>query len=487
MKPELREALANLDISRLAPADRERILHLLQRRRQVIAENSALFFAPYAKQLSFFAAGRTYRERLLMAGNQLGKTMAGGFEVAAHATGVYPQWWPGRRYEAPTRGWVSGVTGESTRDNPQRVLLGPVGSWGTGMIPKSRIKKIVKAAHGVSDLVDMVFVEHVSGGTSVIAFKSYEKGREKWQGETLDYVWFDEEPPLEIYSEGLTRTQAVGGFAIVTFTPLLGMSNTVKRFIVDKTPGTHVTSMTIYDVEHYTDEERAVIIAGYPPHERDARANGIPILGSGRIFPVEELTIKEGRIEIPNHWPRIAGIDFGWTHPTAVLWAAWDRDTDTVHIYDEHRASQTMTLVHAHAIKSRGDWIPVAWPHDGENGTAQGEGISLASQYRSHGVRMLPERAQFPDGSISTEAANMALLNRMMTGRLKVAGHLQGWWEEFRLYHRKDGKIVRVNDDLMSAMHKIEMSLRYADVPPALMPWNTMPMGSPMLDAEVGF
>src|SRR2546430_2031709 len=77
---------------------------------------------------------------------------------------------------------------------------------------------------------------HVSGGTSIIAFKSYEKGREKWQGETLHRVWFDEEPPHDIYTEGLTRTNATGGMVWLTLTPLLGMSEVVRSFLDNPTP-----------------------------------------------------------------------------------------------------------------------------------------------------------------------------------------------------------------------------------------------------------
>ena len=88
----------------------------------------------------------TARERLLMAGNQLGKTVAGGFEAAMHATGLYPAWWMGRRFERPTIAWVAGVTGESTRDNPQRILLGRPGQIGTGAIPKDAIVEVVPGA-----------------------------------------------------------------------------------------------------------------------------------------------------------------------------------------------------------------------------------------------------------------------------------------------------------------------------------------------------
>lgn len=193
-------------------------------------------YQPYPKQKEFHASGRTHRERLFMAGNQLGKTLAGGYEVAMHLTGLYPDWWEGRRFDEPVRCWASGVTGESTRDNPQRILLGPPqqrSAWGEGAIPHQCLIGDPAMSRGVADAVDSVVVRHVSGGESVVAFKSYEKGREKWQGETLHVIWFDEEPPLDIYTEGLTRTNATGGIVLITFTPLLGMSDVVRLFLVD--------------------------------------------------------------------------------------------------------------------------------------------------------------------------------------------------------------------------------------------------------------
>src|SRR5262245_39680316 len=87
--------------------------------------NRLLTYRPYKKQEEFHAAGTEYDERLLMAGNQLGKTLAGGMEWAMHLTGRYPDWWKGRVFSGPVRMWASGVTSESTRDNPQRILVGP--------------------------------------------------------------------------------------------------------------------------------------------------------------------------------------------------------------------------------------------------------------------------------------------------------------------------------------------------------------------------
>ena len=79
---------------------------------------------------------------------------------------------------------------------------------------------------------------------------------------------------------------------------------------------------------------------------------------------------------------------------------------------------------------------------------------------------MLRERAQFEDGSVSVEAGLMDILDRMQTGRFKVFRHLAEWWEEFRLYHRKDGKIVKERDDLMDATRYAAMMLREAKTKP---------------------
>jgi phage terminase large subunit-like protein len=423
-------------------------------------ENALAYYRPYAKQREFHAAGLSARERLLMAGNQLGKTLAGGFEAAMHATGRYPDWWQGRRFDQPTIAWVAGVTGESTRDNPQRILLGRSGQHGTGAIPKDAVANITPAG-GVPQLVDSIEVRHVGGATSRIGFKSYEQGREKWQGETLDWIWFDEEPPLDIYTEGLTRTNRSQGPVWMTFTPLLGMSDTVGRFILDGCPARHVTSMTIDDAGHYTQKQRDAIAASYPPHEREARLNGVPALGSGRIFPVSEASIAIDAAPIARHWPQIGGLDFGWDHPTAAAKLAWDRDSDVVYVTATYRMREATPLIHAGALKPWGATLPWAWPHDGlAHDKTSGE--QLAESYRRHGLNLLAGKAEFEDGSSGVEAGLFMLLERMQTGRLKVFRHLSDWFEEFRLYHRDAGKVVKLRDDLISATRYALMCLRFA-------------------------
>ncbi len=454
-----------------------------------VAERKLELYKPYAKQRDFHAAGARFRERLLIAANQVGKTWSAGFETAMHLTGRYPAWWAGKVWDKPVAGWAAGVTSEVTRDSVQRVLAGRINAIGTGAIPLDAIKdKSLK--RGVADAIDTIVVRHggggdVQAGESLLGFKSYDQGREKFQAETLDFVWLDEEPDEEIYTECLTRTNATGGIVYMTFTPLKGMTNTVKRFVIEKTPGSSVTTMTIDDAEHYTPTQREAIIASYPAHEREARTKGIPTLGSGRIFALTEESIKVEPISIPAHWPQICGIDFGWNHPSAAVRLAWDRDNDIVYVTAAHRQKEQTPVLFAATVKPWGAWLPWAWPHDGLQHD-KGSGVALKEQYKAQGLNMLDGKATHAPangedegtGGNGVEAGLMEMLDRMQTGRFKVFNNLTDWFEEFRLYHRKDGKVVKLDDDLISATRYAEMSLRHAITKPGQTTFKRR--GSPM-------
>jgi len=192
-----------------------------------------LRYKPYAKQAIFHTTGATNRERLLMAANQVGKTYSGAAEAAIHLTGRYPDWWVGKRFDHAVRAWAGSVTWDVTRDGVQRLMVGEPKDetqWGTGLVPAEDLLDW-KRRQGAPDALDSIIIKHVSGENSTLGFKSYDQGRTKWQGETLDFVWFDEEPPMDVYMEGLTRTNATGGMVYLTFTPLKGMSDVVFSFI----------------------------------------------------------------------------------------------------------------------------------------------------------------------------------------------------------------------------------------------------------------
>lgn len=439
------------------------LAELDRRRRTKLIEQ----YRPYPKQSEFHKAGRWYRERLFMAGNQLGKTLAGAAEAAYHLTGDYPEDWAGHRFHKPIIMLAGSESYELTRDGVQRLLVGPPmneDDWGTGYIPKAAIVATTRRS-GVSGALDSVTVRHVSGGTSTLLFKAYEQGRGKWQANTVDYVWFDEEPPEDVYFEGITRTNATRGLIAVTFTPLKGMSSVVARYILENSPDRTVVTMTIDDAEHYSPEERQKIIDSYPPHEREARTKGVPSLGSGRIFPVLEENITVDPFDIPAHFAQIGGIDFGWDHPTAGARLAWDRDNDIIYVTRDYRQREATPIIHAAALKPWDEWLPWAWPHDGlQHDKTSGE--QLATQYRDLGLNLLWERATFDDGTNGVEAGVSEMLQRMQVGRWKVFRTCVHWLEEFRLYHRVDGKIVKERDDVLSASRYAMMMKRLAQTKP---------------------
>lgn len=453
----------SIDLSNLTPEEKRELLAVLQAKHQKERENRLALYKPYPKQIEFHAAGADHRERLFSAGNQLGKTVSGAAELAMHATGVYPKDWPGRRYPYAIRSMAGSESAELTKKGIQRLLLGSPEEreqWGTGYLPKAAIRS-TSLRPGVPDAVASIVVRHSCGEDSVIQLQSYDQGRTKWQADTLDYVWFDEEPPLDLYTEGLTRTNATQGIVALTFTPLLGMSAVVRRFMQERPAGTHITQMTIADALHYTPEQRESIIAAYPEHEREARANGVPMLGEGAVFPVTESGIKVNAFAIPAHWPKIIGIDFGWDHPTAAVWMAWDRDTDTLYVYDVYVQKKKSVPENAMVIRAKGDWYPVAWPHDGLQHD-KGSGEQLMQQYKDQGLNMLKDRATFENGSNGVEAGIAEMLDRMQTGRFKVFSHLNVWFDEFRQYHRKDGRLVKEFDDAISATRYAIMMKRFA-------------------------
>lgn len=428
---------------------------------------------PYEWQVDFHNAGAEYIERCLMAANQVGKTRTGGAETAIHATGLYPDWWEGRRFTRATEIWVGSETNQSSRDLVQRELIGD--SETPGWIPPSRIVKINYRQCGISNVAESIVIRHKSGGMTKIGFMTYEQGRRKWQGVKMDFLWLDEEPPNDVFSEALIRLIARKGICILTFTPMEGVGDTVKHFI-DGGNSIKVFTATWDDAPHLDQERKEQLLSSIPEHQRKTRTEGVPLVGTGLVYPVAESEIKCEPFEIPRHYARICGIDFGFDHPFAATWLAWDRDSDIVYVYDCYSKAGETPAYHADAIRKRGESIPVAWPHDGQQ-REKSSGIHLADQFRiQHRLdSMLGFSARYRDdkgGGQDTEPIAMVINERFRTGRMKVFSHLQPFFREMRMYHRKDGQIVKKGDDIMSSFHYAMIMLRFAEnsVPRAPLP-----------------
>lgn len=420
------------------------------------------FFRPYPKQMVFFDAGCTHGERLLSAGNQQGKTLAGAAEMVYHLTGEYPDDWFGRRWDRAVKAWACGVSSQAVRDVIQEKLCGEPGlkeAFGTGLIPKNSFVGAPSLARGITDAFDTIHVRHKSGGTSVLKFKSYEQGREKFQGAPVDIIWCDEEPPMEVYTECLARLAATDGSIYTTFTPLKGITDLWDRFNTPAKDRFRVV-MDTSDAAHMTADRIAKMLERYPAHEHATRLKGWPMMGEGKVFLTPEANIIEPTIEnVPLEWSKLFSIDFGIGHPFGCTLQAWDRDSDVIHVLEAWKLADQTPVQHAVRIRALGINIPVAWPQDGTAREKSGEVVSKL--YKDQGLRMCDEHATFESGGYGTEAGVLEMDERMKTGRLRVAAHLNEWFEEYRGYHRKKGLIVKERDDIMSATRIGVMAKRF--------------------------
>ena len=421
------------------------------------AQNRLQYWKPYTWQEEFYKAGKDNKQRMLMAANRVGKTASQAAEVAFHLTGLYPDWWEGIRFTRPTKIWCLGVSGEQLRDVIVKELMGMYlgeGKFdGSGLIPQRLIFQVTPAM-GTPRLPRDVAVRHKSGNTSIVSFKSYTQGQHVLMGSSQDYIWIDEEPTdPTIYPQCLTRTatgnDGKGGYLVGTLTPENGMTELVSQFMDNRNEGQYLQNVTWNDAPHITDETKRQLLAAIPEYQRDMRSKGIPVLGEGMVFPISEEAIMVEPFEIPPHYKKLCAVDFGITHPTTCVWTAYDADTDTIYVYDIYKKEGEIPAIHSAVIKSRGKSIPCIYPHDGDN-TEKGSGKTLAEMYMENGVLMIGKFTN-PDGSNYVEPGLMEMLERFRTGRLRVFKNLVPWFEEFRRYHRKKGKIHKEFDDLMDA------------------------------------
>jgi phage terminase large subunit-like protein len=420
--------------------------------------------AHYPKQLDFFALGKTTSQRLFMAANRVGKSEAGAYETTLHLTGQYPDWWMGRRFRAPIEAWCVGTNSQTTRDIVQQKLLGRVQDIGSGMIPAHLIVRTI-ASRGLPGALEGAVVRHVSGGESVLGLKTYEQGRQSFEGTAKHVIWCDEEPPADCYTEMLYRTLTTKGMIFTTFTPLQGMSEVVKGFLEPETEDADGVKGYIQagwqDVPHLDPDMQNAMRSTTPPYQIAARTAGEPALGSGAIYPMAEREILVPTAKVPSSWPKVYAMDVGW-NKTAVVWAAQNPGNGQIVLYDEHYMGHGEPASHAAAIQARGDWMhgvidPAA------AGSSQADGRALIDIYGRLGLKLDP-------ATNTVEAGLMDTWNLLVSGRLKVQEHLQNWRSEFRRYHRDEqGKIVKSGDHLMDATRYLIMSGRsLMRVPPVL-------------------
>jgi len=450
----------------------------------------------YDWQLEFCASTLLKFESCLMAANQIGKTLVGTVIDAFHLMGNYPDNWPGHRFKHAPLVWCLGVSTEKTRDLLQTALFGKydkLNGFKGGLIPKDLIVDW-ESISGVSNAMRTVRVRHKSGGISRVQFWSYSQGQDVLMGDKVDHCHIDEDPKdPKIRPQLVTRTingdKGRGGKIIYTFTPEHGRTDTVIKFMYDPSPSQFFLQKGWVDAPHMTQDKQDRLMEQYDASQIDMRSKGDPLLGEGRIFDVSDDVIECEPIEIPDFWKTIVCCDFGGmgsgAHPQAFVKLSIDLDNDIIYVTNSWKAVGVSANDAWGAVKSWVGNYPVAWPHDGLHmEKARDDSIQLKQHYVNAGFNMLWEHATWLEGGISVEAGIMQINTRSRQGRFRVFKGQHDLMDERRQYHRVNGKIIKVRDDLLDAIRAGIMMLRYAiyngegnEKEPDIMPRPIEPMG----------
>lgn len=467
-----------VDLSSLSRVELEDLFHTLEeldtRTRYnkldyTFPEDGPLSRHAYHKHISFMNASKHYNELLLVGGNQIGKSFVAAYFAAMHISGIYPEWYQGKRLIGDILVWVCSLTAARVRDNMQTYLTGNISDIGSGFLPKKGFKE-VKPKHGVPNGIDTITYSRADGGRAVLVFKSYDQGRRAFQGDRVDLIINDEEPEdAEIYSEQLIRTITTRGIMMTVFTPLRGLSKVVLRFLENgRFPAKNVPkhnehiyieNVTWDDAPHLSEEDKSRIIKGLLPHEIEARTRGIPSVGTGRVYPLTEKEITVAPFPLPDHWPRVYGLDVGFVDETAGIFAALDIDTygvddPIVYIYNEYYAERMFPMDHASRLNKMGaDWIPGVIDPSSHKGSAQKNNSSYFEQYRNLGLDLSNANNKVEEGIFT-------VTNLFTNKRLFIFNRCTNLLSEFSLYvYDSQGGIKRnQKDHALDALRYVIMS-----------------------------
>ena len=419
----------------------------------------------YPWQLELFESHE--KQIMTLAGNRSGKTMAHGFRMACNLTGKYPDEWTGMRFEHGINGLAMGVDNQQLRDVVQKELFGDVyenqrgkkrftGGW----VHQSEIGRIEWSPQmtGLARRVEVLG----SYGMAACTLRSYTQsktgqGSLSFAGTSIDYIWVDECPPDDLVGQLIIRTMTGnynrGGYIIYSMTPELGATDLVAGFLNHREEGQQLIGPISWDeCPHLTVEIQNQMLSSLPDHEREMRSQGTPYFGSGLCYTVPDSRIRIDPFlveKIP--WLRfIRAMDVGIDHPTAIVWLAYDAEIDRIYVLRTYSVSGETAAAHAAAANSYMPNVPIVFPHD-INQREKGSGKTLREYYADAGLTNSIDFAN-PDGSRFVEPGELEIHDRMKTDRFKVTSDCDDFFREKRLYHRKDGKIVPKNDDVLSAV-----------------------------------
>lgn len=420
----------------------------------------------YAWQQRLFDAPIDIKQKMLLAANRVGKTFSAGYYMGCHLTQDYPENWKGFKFDHAITSIAGGVDNTQLKDVVQRELFGDVvaddkgkrftGGWvhpheivsveWNNQVTNLARKIMIKGQYGLSSITLRAYSQSKTGSATL-----------SFAGTSQDLIWIDECPPDALVGQLVTRTmtgnRGKGGHILYTMTPELGVTNLVQQFMEELLPGQMLIGPIAWDeCAHLTPEVQAQILSGLPPHEHDMRSKGTPFFGTGLVFPIAEDRIKIEPFDLTTRpWMRgIKGLDIGTTHPTAIAWVGYDPEDDTIYVVKGYKKKGEAAAVHAAAANAMWKQCPTIFPHDVDQ-TEPGSGKTARYYYEIAGLYNTYDFKN-PDGSIYIEPGIMDMYERMLTNRFKVFSDCEEFWQEFRMYHREDGKIVDKNDDMMSAV-----------------------------------
>ena len=297
----------------------------------------------HKKQIDFHKSLK--RNRWVFGGNRTGKTECGAVETLWISLGIHPY----RQNRPKTEGWVVSLSNRVQKEVAQSKIL--------KYLPKSSIVEIImnegKKASPENGIIECIIIKNVFGNFSKIWFKSCEEGREKFQGTSLDFVWFDEEPPEEIYTECKMRVMDKKGDIFGTMTPLKGLSYIYNEIYLNQTqdPEIYYEFISWEDNPFLDKSEIERMSLTLSKDELENRKFGrFSFINSGLIYP--EFDININVIEpfiVPEDWQDSISIDPGLTNPLSCHFYARDYDGN-IYVIAEHFAENKTVEYHASKI-----------------------------------------------------------------------------------------------------------------------------------------
>ncbi len=303
----------------------------------------------HVKQLDFHKCLK--RNRWVFGGNRTGKTECGAAEAAWMLRGNHPY----RKIKGAVTGWAVSVSYGAGREVAQKKLLSYLNpEWieSVGMIKGS-------AGSVAGGIVDYIAVKNVFGTVSYVYFKSCEAGREKFQGSSLDFVWFDEEPPEDIYEECRMRVFDRKGDIFGTMTPLKGMTFVYDKIYLNSAadPEVWCIFMEWADNPYLDSEEVKRLSAALPADVLKTRRYGDFADSGETVYPeFDESVHVIPPFDVPEEWQDCLSIDPGLNNPLSCHWYAVDND-GIVYVVAEHFEAGRDVKYHCAKIREISDAI----------------------------------------------------------------------------------------------------------------------------------